>query len=57
MAKIWRNRIIARTKHYEDCPEKYKATVLALLKQDVKNGVITAEEFEEFTGEPYEDEL
>ena len=57
MAKIWRNRIIARTKHYEDCPEKYKATVLALLKQDVKNGVITAEEFEEFTGEPYENEL
>ena len=53
MAKIWRNRIIAGDKTYAECPQRYKAQVLALLKADVANGVITAEQFEELTGEPY----
>lgn len=53
MAKIWRNRIEAGTKKYADCPERYKDEVLALMREDVANGVITAERFEELTGEPY----
>lgn len=53
MAKIWRNRIIAGDKTYDECPQRYKAQVLALLRQDVENGVITAEQFEEITHEPY----
>lgn len=55
MAKIWRNRIIAGDKTYEECPKKYKSQVLALLKADVESGVITAQEFEEITGQPYEE--
>ena len=54
MAKIWRNRIIAGDKTYEECPVRYKTQVLALLRADVENGVITAEQFEEITGQPYE---
>lgn len=53
MAKIWRNRIVAGTQKFSDCPARYKAQVLELLRQDVENGVITAERFEELTGEPY----
>lgn len=53
MAKIWRNRIIARTQLYENCPAKWQADVLVLLYDAVTTGEITAEEFEEFTGEVY----
>ena len=59
MAKIWRNRIIARTKKYSDCPERYKSEVLELLKEDVKNetktqyGKMTPEMFYELTGIEY----
>lgn len=53
MAKIWRNRIIAGTQVFEDCPAKYKDAVLALLRQDVADGVITAEQFKELTGQDY----
>ena len=55
MAKIWRNQILAGHKTYAECPTRYKAQVLALLRQDVVNGVITAEQFEELTGQPYEE--
>ena len=54
MAKIWRNRIIAGDKQYSNCPPAYKAGVKALLKQDVADGVITVQEYEEYTGEAYE---
>ena len=54
MAKIWRNRIVAGTQLFEKCPARYKEQVEYLLRQDVENGVITAEEFEELTGIPYE---
>lgn len=54
MAKIWRNRIIARDKTFEECPKKYKNQVLELLRADVENNVITPEEFEELTSQPYE---
>lgn len=53
MAKIWRNRIIAGDQRYSDCPAKYRAQVLTLLRADVENSVITAEQFEELTGQPY----
>lgn len=55
MAKIWRNRIIAGDQEYSHCPAKYKAQVLALLKNDVAQGTISAERFEELTGQPYEE--
>lgn len=51
MAKIWRNRIIAGDKTFNECPNRYKAQVLALLRADVANGVITPEQFEEITGD------
>ena len=53
MAKIWRNRIEAGDKTFEECPQRYKNDVLALMRQDVENGIITAEQFEELTGQPY----
>lgn len=53
MAKIWRNRIIAGDQLFENCPQKYRAQVLELLRQDVADGVISAEQFEEITGQPY----
>lgn len=56
MAKIWRNRIEAGDQQFEDCPARYKPQVLALMRQDVADGIITAERFEELTGVPYEDE-
>ena len=54
MPKIWRNRIIAGDKEFSHCPQRYKAAVLELLRQDVADGTISAERFEELTGEPYE---
>ena len=53
MAKIWRNRIIAGDQLFENCPQKYRNQVLELLRQDVADGVISAEQFEELTGQPY----
>lgn len=55
IAKIWRNRIEAGDKTFEECPARYKAQVLALMRQDVEDGIITAEQFEELTGQPYEE--
>lgn len=53
MAKIWRNRIWAGDKTYEECPTKYKADVLVWMRSDVVSNLHTAEEFEEKTGIPY----
>lgn len=55
MPKIWRNRIEAGDQKFADCPQKYKNQVLELMRQDVKDGIITAEQFEELTGIPYEE--
>lgn len=55
MAKIWRNRIEAGDQQFSHCPARYKDAVLALMRQDVVDGVITAERFEELTGIPYEE--
>jgi hypothetical protein len=51
MAKIWRNRIEAGTQIYSDCPAKYRPDVLTYMRQDVTDGLITAEEFKTLTGE------
>lgn len=53
MAKIWANRLIAGTKTWEDVPESRKESVLAELRSRVEDGEITAEKFEEITGEAY----
>jgi len=53
MAKIWRNRLIAGTQLFEDCPVKYREAVIELLRKDVQNGVITEERYEEIVGEEY----
>lgn len=53
MAKIWRNRLIAGTQKFSDCPEKYKTEVVVLLREDVANGVIAAERFKEITDMDY----
>ena len=56
MAKIWRNRIEAGDKKFEACPAKYQKDVLKLMRQDVVDGIITAAQFEELTGIPYEEQ-
>ena len=55
VAKIWRNRLIADppTQTFDNCPAKYQDMVLSLLRDDVANGVITSEKFEEITHQPY----
>jgi uncharacterized membrane protein len=47
MAKIWRNRLIAGTQVFSDCPAKYRDAVIALLTKDVQDGVITQERYDE----------
>ena len=54
MAKIWRNRIEAGDQLFSHCPEKYRSQVLTLMRQDVVDGKISAERFEDLTGIPYE---
>lgn len=54
MAKIWRNRIEAGDQAFANCPSRYQLQVLNLMRMDVANGIITAEQFEELTGHPYE---
>lgn len=40
-AKIWRNRIEAGTKTFQECPERYRADVLTFMRADVAEGKIT----------------
>ena len=53
MAKIWANRLIAGTKTWDEVPTNRKADVLAELADRVANGDITAEQYNEITGEVY----
>ena len=69
MAKIWRNRIEAGTKMLGNCPLRYRADVIALIQDDLDSGtytdnqlrqlvedeMMTEAEYEEITGEPYEE--
>lgn len=53
MAKIWANRLIAGTKVWEQVPASRRDSVLAELRSRVENGEITAERFNDITGEDY----
>ena len=55
MARIWANRLEAGDKTWDEVPASRKAAVKAVLRADVAAGVITAERYEEITGEPYEE--
>lgn len=57
MAKIYWRRIKAGTRFYEDVPTAaLKAEIKELAKADVKNDVITAEQYAELIGEVYANE-
>lgn len=53
MAKIWRNQIIDGKKTFDRVPWTWQREVKALLREDVRNDVITASEYEDIVGEPY----
>lgn len=48
----WR-RIKDGARTYDSVPETVKEDVRTLARQDVADGVITPEQYEEFIGEPY----
>lgn len=56
MARIWANRIEARDQLFEDCPARYKAEVLRLMQEDVRNQIISKADYEDLTGLPFPDE-
>ncbi len=56
MARIWKRRIEDGTQEFSKCPTRYKNQVRELLKQDVKDGIIRAEDYKTFTGEDYTEE-
>ena len=47
MAKIWRNRIEAGTKMLANCPQKYRADVIALIREDIEEGTFTIEQLQQ----------
>lgn len=51
---IWVNRLEAGTKTWAEVPASRKAAVDAILKQAVADGKITAEQYAEITGYPYD---
>ena len=54
MAKIYWRRIKAGTRFFADVPkDELKIEIKELAKQDVKNGVITAERYTELIGEEF----
>lgn len=53
MNEIWANRLIAGTKTWEEMPASRRKAVKAILTERVADGEITAERFEEITGEAY----
>ena len=44
MVKIWRNRIEAGTQKLSDCPRKYRAGVVALIQDDLRDGTIATDD-------------
>lgn len=53
MNEIWANRLIAGDKTWAECPSSRRNGVKTVLAGRVENGTITAEKFEEITGEAY----
>lgn len=53
MNRIWANRLEAGTKTWAEVPASRKTAVDATLRQDVADGKITADQYEEITGKQY----
>lgn len=53
MAKIYWRTIKRGTREFADCPANLQEEIKELAKQDVVNGVITAEDYARFIGEEY----
>ena len=53
MDKIWANRLVAGTKTWAEMPARRHAGVKAELAQRVAEDEITAEQYNEITGEDY----
>ena len=55
MARIWANRLEAGTQLWENCPAHRREAVKKIMQDDIKTGRggMTAERYEEITGEPY----
>ena len=50
----WRS-IKRGTRTFESIPTSVRVDVHTLAKEDVKNGIITVEQYEQYIGEPYDD--
>lgn len=55
MNEIWANRLIAGTKIWAEVPASRKNGVKNALKGRVASEEISAEQYENIVGEPYED--
>lgn len=54
MNEIWANRLVAGTKTWAEVPASRKGAVKGVLAGRVAEETITAEKYEEITGEVYE---
>ncbi len=54
MNEIWANRLVAGTKTWADMPASRRSAVRAVLAGRVEKNAITAEQYQEITGEAYE---
>ena len=50
MNRIWANRLEAGTKTWNEVPSNRKNGVKTILLEDVENGVITEEQYNEIVG-------
>lgn len=54
MNEIWVNRLIAKTKSWDEMPASRKAEVKLILAERVKEQVISSIDYSEITGEIYD---
>lgn len=54
MDKIWANRLVAGTKTWAEVPASRKSGVKTELADRVEKNTITAQQYEDITGETYE---
>ncbi len=54
MSAIWANRLMAGTKTWAEVPTFRKNAVKDILRSRVESNTITAERYQEITGEVYE---
>lgn len=53
MNEIWANRLTAGSKAWEHVPEARKEAVKAVLRRRVDEGLVSADEYMQITGEAY----